>query len=115
MAVPYALLIATFVASTRATDNKWQLPRSACLIDNNDKEVTDVTLEECMERCEQETDFTCRSVDYYPLKSISTYTCYLSAESAETVGYGELSMPCHVNHRYVYIQRSTDEVPSGLT
>ena len=49
------------------------------LFGNNDKTISSVTLEECRAYCEEETTFTCISLDY-----TSSSTCYLSSHSHET-------------------------------
>ena len=48
----------------------------------NHKKYREVTVEDCMRRCLEMTEFTCRSFDYYKRLNV----CDLSAATAESVG-----------------------------
>ncbi|PIK40073.1 hypothetical protein BSL78_23079 [Apostichopus japonicus] len=74
-------------------DYGWTIPFSGCIKNFNDKDIREVDdMDDCHQRCEDESEFVCLSVDYKPEEKI----CFLSRHNRASIrSLGEYTQPCY--------------------
>merc|ERR1739838_1057416 len=67
---------------------RWTRGTNACIRGNNNLRLNDLSLDDCKDRCQVQTEFDCRSVEYHS----SSRRCWLSTETSQSSSYNQ---PCH--------------------
>ncbi|XP_071854898.1 uncharacterized protein [Apostichopus japonicus] len=74
-------------------DYGWTIPVSGCIRSYNDKDIREVDdMDDCHQRCEDETEFVCLSVDF----KLENKQCLLSRHNRASIrSLGDYTQPCH--------------------
>ncbi|CAH1781170.1 unnamed protein product [Owenia fusiformis] len=102
------IVLVVLIQLTKDASSSWVVISGACLPGFNNKIIEDIeSLARCKRKCEIQTTFICRSVEY----SESNEKCILSTEHS---GTQSISNPCGVSS-YDYAERSLTDPTTQLT
>ncbi|CAH1777597.1 unnamed protein product [Owenia fusiformis] len=94
MILPALAVLLLCVAQSNAQYFWVNMPSNTCIKDHNDKTFSSVPdRQACRQKCEDETTFTCRSIDY----ATSTGQCHLSVSYTGNV---QIDAPCDPVFQY---------------
>ncbi len=96
--------VGTKTADTRTARTRYVRTRNAAIQGHNTKQLFDVSVEQCLKACTNETEFLCKSIDYYKGRDI----CDLSDKNATEVGGLSRNYP---NDPYDHYAREFDGAP----
>ncbi len=106
-----SIILVASIQVAETVDDKWLPAVTACIAGANTLRFAGKTIEECMELCENETSFTCLSIEYY--MGATRDFCTVSSESKDTVDISKYKQPCYDSlTEIIYIQRSDNSVQS---
>ena len=80
---------------------EWANVALACIRGHNDVATTTSRVEDCQQLCEQQTEFSCRSIDFYP----DSGACHLSRYNRDSVpSTDDFTQPCYLEG-WIYSER----------